>query len=238
MSWLFSQALVVEFSEAICLDGEQSVQLSGNNTQQAYCAPDKMMGFSRLSRFGMTFKVFEENRGEELLTLFLEAFRVPTFPQQEKAQGLMEKPQECGEKWQGSFVKFNPDSCSWKTHQFSLLGGLDEFLETWPKWGLMQSGECWAQTALDYPIGENEFGCWLPTPVTSMWRGAAKKRFWGSQEYRASFTTEWVRTSLDCAQYFHPDYAELLMDFPDKWTELKPLEMHKYQEWRQPPGEF
>jgi hypothetical protein len=237
MSWLFSQALVEEFSEDICLDGEQSVQSSGNNTPQAYCAPDKMTGFSRLSRFGMTYKPLTETRGEELLTLYLEAFHAPTFPQQEKAQGLMEKPQECGEKWQGSFVKFNPDLCLWKTHQFSLLGDLDEFLETWPKWGLMRNGECWAQTALDYPIGENEFGCWLPTPVTSMWRGAAKKRYWGSQEYRASFTTEWVRTSLDCAQYYHPDFVELIMDFPDKWTELRPLATHKYQEWRQLPGE-
>ena len=237
MSWLFSQVLVEEFLEAICLDGEQSVPLNGNTTPQAYCAPDKMTGFSRLSPFGITYAPLTENRGEELLTLYLEAFHAPTFPQQDEAQGLMEKPQECGEKWQGSFVKFNPDSCSWKTHQFSLLGDLDEFLETWPKWGLMRNGECWAQTALDYPIGENEFGCWLPTPVTSMWRGAAKKRYWGSQEYRASFTTEWVRTSLDCAQYYHLDFVELLMDFPDKWTELRPLATHKYQEWRQPLGE-
>ena len=237
MSWLFSQALVEEFSEDICLDGEQSVPLSGNNTPQAYCAPDKMTGFSRLSRFGMTFKPLTESRGEELLTLYLEAFHAPTSVPQEKEQELTEKPLECGEKWRGSFVKYSPNSCSWKTHQCSLLGDLEEFLETWPKWGLMRNGECWAQTALDYPIGENEFGCWLPTPVTSMWRGAAKKRFWGSQEYRASFTTEWVRTSLDCAQYYHPDFVELIMDFPDKWTELKPLEMHKYQEWLQTHGE-
>ena len=237
MSWLFSQALVEEFLEAICLDGEQSVQLNGNNTPQAYCAPDKMMGFSRLSPFGITYAPLTENRGEELLTLYLAAFLAKTSQPLGGGLELMENEAECGEKWQGSFVKFNPDMCSWKTHQFSLLGDLDEFSETWPKWGLMRNGECWAQTALDYPIGENEFGCWLPTPVTSMWRGAAKKRYWGSQEYRASFTTEWVRTSLDCAQYFHPDYAELIMDFPDKWTELKPLEMHKFQEWRQPLGE-
>jgi hypothetical protein len=42
---------------------------------------------------------------------------------------------------------------------------------------------------------------------------------------------EWIRTSKDCEQYLDPDYAELVMDFPDKWTDLKPLEMHKYQEW-------
>ena len=78
MSWLFSQALVEEFSEAICLDGEQSVQLSGNNTPQAYCAPDKMTGFSRLSRFGMTYKPLTETRGKELLTLYRAAFHAKT----------------------------------------------------------------------------------------------------------------------------------------------------------------
>ena len=237
MSWLFSQALVEEYLVDTSLVGEQSVQLNGKPTQQAYCAPDKMTEFSRLSQFGMMYKPLTENLGDKLLMLYLEDFHVQTLVPQEKAQELTEKPQECGEKWQGSFAKFNLDSCSWKTHQYSLVGDLDEFSETFPKWGLMRNGECWEQTRLDYPTGENEFGCWLPTPVTSMFRGAAKKRFYGSQEYKGSFTTEWIRTSLDCAQYFHPDYAELIMDFPDKWTELKPLEMHKFQEWLQLLGE-
>ena len=237
MSWLFSQALVEEYLGENFSDGEQSVQLNGKPTQQAYCAQDKMTAFSRLSRFGMTYKPLTETRGEELLTLYLEAFHAPTFPQQEKEQELMEKPLECGEKWHASFTKYDLDSCSWKTHQYSLVGGLTEFLETWPKWGLMRNGECWEQTALDCPIVENEFGCWLPTPVSSLTNGAAKKRYFGSREYRASFTQEWIRTSMDCGQYLNPVYVELAMDFPDKWTDLKPLEMHKFQEWQQTPGE-
>ncbi len=238
MSWLFSQALVEEYLGENFLDGEQSVPLNGSNTQQAYCAPDKMTDFSRLSRFGMMFKPLTESRGEELLMSYLAAFLAPTLVQQVKAQELMEKPQECGKKWQGSFAKYDLSSCSWKTHQCSLLGGLDEFLETFPKWGLMRNGECWEQTRLDYPIVENEFGCWLPTPVSSLKNGAAKKRYFGSREYRGSFTQEWIRTSMDCGQYLNPVYVELAMDFPDKWTDLKPLEMHKYQEWLQPHGEF
>ena len=82
MSWLFSQALVEEYSEGISLDGEQSVLSSGNNIQQAYCAPDKMTEFSRLSRFGMMFKPLTESRGEELLMLFRADFPVKTYPQQ------------------------------------------------------------------------------------------------------------------------------------------------------------
>ena len=81
MSWLFSQALVEEYSEGISLDGAQSAQSSGKPTQQAYCAPDKMTAFSRLSRFGMTYKPLTATHGEALLTLYLAAFHAKTYPQ-------------------------------------------------------------------------------------------------------------------------------------------------------------
>ena len=79
MSWLFSQALVEASSVDIYSDGEQSAPLSGANTPQAYCAPDKMTAFSRLSRFGMMFKPLTENLGTELLTLYLAGFHVKTL---------------------------------------------------------------------------------------------------------------------------------------------------------------
>jgi hypothetical protein len=56
MSWLFSQALVEEYLGESSLDGEQFAPLNGKPTQQAYCAPDKMTDFSRLSRFGMALR--------------------------------------------------------------------------------------------------------------------------------------------------------------------------------------
>jgi hypothetical protein len=168
MSWLFSRALVVEYLGAKCLDGEQSAPLNGSHTQQAYCAPDKMTKFSKLSRFGMTFKPLTESRGEELLTLYLAGFHAKTLAQPEKAQELTESVQECGEKWQGSFTKYDQSSCSWKTHQCSLLGDLDEFSETWPQWGLMRDGECWEQRTLEQTIRGIESGLsekWA-TPTT------------------------------------------------------------------------
>ena len=79
MSWLYSRALVEEYLGENFSDGEQSVQSSGSHTQQAYCAPDKMMAFSRLSRFGMMFKPLTENLGEELLMSYLAGFHVKTL---------------------------------------------------------------------------------------------------------------------------------------------------------------
>jgi hypothetical protein len=167
MSWLYSQALVEEYLVENFLDGEQSAPLNGNPIQQAYCAPDKMTVFSRLSRFGMTYKPLTESRGEELLTLYLEDFHARTLVPQEKAQELTENDQGCGEKWRASFTKYDPNSSLWKTHQCSLLGGLDEFLETWPQWGLMRGGECWEQMPLAHPTKESAFGFTVPTPVAS-----------------------------------------------------------------------
>jgi hypothetical protein len=158
MSWLFSQALVVEYLGENCLDGKQSAPLSGNPIQQAYCAPDKMTDFSRLSRFGMMFKPLTGSRGEELLMLYLEGFHARTSAPQEKAQELTENDQGCGEKWHASFVKFDPDTHLWRTHQCSLLGDLELFSQTWPQWGLMRDGECWEQRMLEQTIRGTESG--------------------------------------------------------------------------------
>jgi len=158
MSWLFSQALVEEYLEGNSLDGEQSAPLNGNPIPQAYCAPDKMTDFSRLSRFGMTYKPLTETRGEELLTLYLADFHAPTLVQQEREPGLMEKPLECGKKWRASFTKYSPATHSWKTHQCLLAGDLEEFLETWPQWGLMRNGECWEQRTLEQTIRGTGYG--------------------------------------------------------------------------------
>jgi len=158
MSWLFSQALVEEYSVGTCSDGEPSAPSNGNPTQLAYCAPDKMTGFSRLSRFGMMYRPLTEIRGAELLTLYLAGFHAKTSQPQEKAQELTESEAECGEKWLASFTKYDPDSSLWRTHQCSLLGDLEPFSETWPQWGLMRDGECWEQLTLERHIRGTESG--------------------------------------------------------------------------------
>ena len=173
MSWLISKALmnslslpepVEVFSEDTCLDGEQSAPLNGSHTQLAYCAPDKMTGFSRLSRFGMTYKPLTESRGEELLTLYREVFHARTYPLQEKAQELTEIEAECGSTWPVSFANLSVDGSMWKTAQHSLLEDLEQSLETWPSWGSMRDGECFHAEMSAAFTYENGFGLQLPTP--------------------------------------------------------------------------
>jgi hypothetical protein len=271
MSWLFSQALVEEFLEDTCLDGEPSAPLSGNPTQPVYLPPDKMTEYSRLSRYGMTFKPLTADRGEALLTSYLEAFPVRTYQQQAKAQESTGSEAECGEKWRGSFTKFDPDSSSWKTHQCSLLGGLEPFSETWPRWGSMRDGACWEQPMLAHRIKETESGLWptptvcgnynrkgasktsgdglatavnrWPTPTArdckgaSSYRNTLRKLSEGLQAHAKQLPNA-VMLSMgrDIGGQLNPMWVEWLMGWPLGWTDLKPLEMDKFQQWLEQHG--
>ena len=56
------------------------------------------------------------------------------------ALGLMASEAAYGPSMHGSFAFFDLESCSWKTWQRSLDGGLIEFLETWPRAGTTLNG--------------------------------------------------------------------------------------------------
>ena len=160
MSWLYSQALVAEYLEENFLDGEQSVPSNGNPTPQAYCAPDKMTEFCRLSRFGMTYKPLMDDLGKELLTSYLAAFPVKTSALQEKGQGSQGNDQECGATWRASLAKYDQDSCSWKTVQHSLFGDLESSSVTWPKSGMTAAGQCWELPTLERHTSGTDSGLW------------------------------------------------------------------------------
>ena len=180
MSWLFSQALVEEYSEDISSVGEPSVQSSGNPTQLAYLPLDRMTAFSRLSRFGMTFKPLTESRGQDVLTSYLEDFPVRTFPQPDEALASKEPDRECGDTWRESLAKYDPDTSMWKIPQSSLLEDSTEFSETWPRWGLMRDGVSYQQPTLVRHTKETESGSW-PTP--NAWDGKRGPR---SEEHIAT----------------------------------------------------
>ena len=183
MSWLYSRVLVEEYLGDISLDGEQSVQSSGSNTQLAYCALDKMTKFSRLSRFGMTYKPLTENLGEELLTLFRGAFPVRTLVPQEKEQALQETDRVCGNTWPGLLARYDLNSHSWRTVQCSLLEDLNESLQTLPKWGMTVGGELYLLPKLVQTTDENEFGLsekWS-TPIAGLSKHSASPEYWNNR---------------------------------------------------------
>jgi hypothetical protein len=226
MSWLFSQALVVEYLGENFLDGEQSVPLNGKPIQQAYCAPDKMTDFSRLSQYGMTYKTLTESRGEELLTLYREAFLAKICQQREQEQELTAQNQECGNTWRGWLAKYDQDSCSWKTAQCSLITDSDESLATYPRSGMTVDGLLWEQTRSERNTTETEFGL-LPTPTARDFNGhtITRKRPKGFNKVLPNVFKLEFQLQGQC--YPHPTFSEGLMLWPVGWTDLKPLVMDK-----------
>jgi hypothetical protein len=235
MSWLYSRVLVEEYLVENSLDGEQSAPLSGNPTQLAYCAPDKMTEFSRLSRFGMTYKPLTESLGEELLTLFRADFHAKTLAQPEKAMDLTESDQECGSTWRGSFVKYDQDMSLWRTHQCSFLGDLEPFSGIWPHWGLMRDGECWEQTLSEPLINAKESGL-LPTPLADDWKGGTTTVHSKTGKARTDQLRHFVKIKFGLT-YPIPEHSEALMGWPLGWTDLKPLVTDKSHCVQQPPGD-
>jgi hypothetical protein len=191
-----------------------------------------MMGFSRLSRFGMTFRLLTESRGEALLMSYLEDFPVRTSQQQAIAQDSMGKEADCGEKWRGWLARLDPDSSLWRTAQCSLITGLEESLQTFPTSGLMRDGLLWEQTRSALNTDEKESGL-LPTPTARDFNGhtITKKRPKGFNRVLPNVFKQEFQLHGQC--YPHPTFSESLMLWPVGWTDLKPLEMGKFQQWQQ-----
>ena len=166
-SSLYSLAPAGESSVADCSDGEPSAPSSSSPTHAGFSSPDRMTALSSLIRFGMTFEPLTVDRGAGVLMWCLADFRVKTSAARATAKASPESSQDSGWRWPASFAKYSPDSSSWKIRQCSLLGGLESFLETWPRWGSMRNGECLERTTLAPPIIERESGSWLPTPTAS-----------------------------------------------------------------------
>lgn len=243
MAWLISKALMenlessrslpeqeAESSAENCLDGEPSAQLKSTPTAQAYLYSDKTMAFSRLSRYGMTLEHLTESRGEELLTLFLEGFHAKTLAQPDAEMESTVREADSGEKWCGSLAKYDRASRLWKTAQCSLLEGLDVFSATWPKWGMMQDGECWDVAMPAGCTNEVESGYLaIPTIGKNETKGSSQRRYRNSRFFRGAKMSEGLRISEKDPIYTHPRFAELMMGWPLNWSRLQPLETGKFQ---------
>ena len=163
MSWHCSQALAAAFSGASSSGGNASAR-SNTNPPQDGCSPRvKMTDASNPSPSGTTLEPSMESHGVDWWMSSLAASRAKTYPPQEKERDSMASEAVSGLKCLGSLARFDLDSRSWKTHQFSLLGGLESFSETWPRWGMMRGGECWELSPPAHLISEIESGS-LPTP--------------------------------------------------------------------------
>ena len=176
-----------EYSAASCSGGEPCAPLNGNPTPRAYLPSDRMTAFSRPSRFGMTFAPLTDGLGAELLTWFLGAFRARTSALPERARDLTENAPACGERWRELSVRYDRNSCSWRTHRSLWDEDLSACSLTLPKWGSMRDGVLSELLTLERPTAENDAGLW-PTPnVPNGGRSCAHVTDWRGTDGRTAY---------------------------------------------------
>lgn len=169
MSWHYLQEQEEASWEGSCLDGAPSALLSLLPTQGESSSQDNATESSQDSPSGMTLRRLTDDHGKTELMWYQGDSPVRTYLPQEGAQESTDNDLDCGPKWQGSWAKYNPSTYSWKTRQCSLLGGLIEFSETFPRWGMMQDGEFWGLLTPGRRTNANGSGLW-PTPTASQAR--------------------------------------------------------------------
>lgn len=211
-----------EYSAVNFSAGGLSAPSSGTPTPLLYCAPDRMTEFSRISRSGMTFKPLTEDLGAAVLTWFLEGFPAKTSAQPEPVQELTALAPACGNTWPGSLARYDRNTHSWKTPQCSFLADLDEFSETWPRWGMMRGGVCLVRERPGRRTSANESGYWLPTPTAHN----AKEGNYPAERNRNTPTLAAVLGGK-----INPEFTEWMMGWPIGWTDCAASGMGKFREW-------
>ncbi len=243
MSWLYSRALVVAFSEGTSLGGELSALSSSTPTPRAYLQPDKMTGFCHLSQFGMTFAPLMESLGEALLTWFRAASRARTSAlPTTKPRAYLGLDLGSGVRWHALSMRCVPQKYLLKTLQCLWDEDLPWSYVTLPKWGSMRNGELWALEMSGFSTSETDAG-FMPTILKTQILETESPMDAGQiQVSRGGYVQKTSKNgnpgsaSWPLWMLYHgliptPKAAEFFMDFPMGWTALQESETVKFQEW-------
>jgi hypothetical protein len=166
-----------ESSQDVCSGGELLPPLKSKITHAEFYCNGKLMDSYLDSLSGTTYEHSMESLGEGKSMSSQAVFHARTLVPQEKAQDLTESDQDSGEKWQGSFAKYDPVTHSLRTHQCSLFEDSTEYCATLPKWGLMLNGELWEQQTLVQSTRGIESGLSPTPPPPDNWPTPATKGY-------------------------------------------------------------
>lgn len=232
MSWLFSQALVAEYSAENFSDGELSAPLSVMPTPHKFWHNDKMTEPSNLSRYGLTCQVLTATRGEELLMSYLSASRVRISVHKETEPVSMEMTPDNGKKYRALSMKYDHLICGLRTHHCLFQEDLTGYSVILPRWGMMQNGELWGLINPEHHIDVIESGLKerFPTPTASRTTilDMEQAKVSGTSGKRKPFKE--MKKEMDGGM-LNPNWVEWLMGWPIGHTDLKPLETDKLAEW-------
>ena len=242
MSWHYLQGQEAESWEGICLDGAPDALLSLMPTPEPCCCNGKQTDVCQGFRSGMTCEPSTASRGADTLMSSAADFHAPTLARPTPTnEGLTASIVGSGEKWRGSFARWNQTSPLWKTSQASLFEDSIESYGTWPQWGYMLHGACFQARTLESRCGANACGLWRPaTSGDSVGRGYHGKLDGNHWAALPGQICQFLGLPIQCPQtgLIAPWVYEVLMGWPEGWTASEPLETGKHLDWLRLHGGF
>ena len=239
MSYTYLQEQGEESLAASFSDIPASVLSRLNLIAARSCSKDNVTESCQSSKSGMMSEPSTANRGEDSLTLCAGASLAKTFPQPVRGTALTGSNQDFGERWQESLARFDPATHSWRIAQTLLFEDCTELFQTWPRWGMTRRGECFRLETLEHDTSVKGSGLYLPTPTKS---DGQRIRFTKEQALKTDYgmsvnsVNGWMLREMNCFQF--PEATESLMLWPNKWTDLQPLGMDKFQQWLSSHGKL
>ena len=147
----------------------------------------------------------------------------------------------------GSFARYDPLTCSWKTSQISLMTRtLEPYSESWPKQGSMRNGLVSQDRTLTSPRSEKGFSFW-PTPTRRDWKDGPSANYdYPTNGYLGRESPVWVishsshlplpisedghRCGKKCL-ILNPRFVGWLQGFPKEWLSYKPMGTRLFRRW-------
>jgi hypothetical protein len=241
MSWHFLQGSEAASWEGTSLDGAPDALLNLLNTRDKCCSLGSGMDFCHGSRFGTTCEPSTGAPGAAELTLFQVGSPAKTFRRQDKGLGLTANDLAFGGRWRELSVRYDRDTCSWRTHRSLWDEDLQSCSLTLPRWGLMLDGVLWEQVTLAPLTAANDSGL-LPTLTANDCKPAGKVEVLEYRQPNRRTTVQRLRSAVTEPHQIglpvNPTWAEWFMGHPEGWSDCAPLAMDKYLLWRQRHGRF
>lgn len=264
MSWLYSRALVAEFSGGNSLAGGLCVPSNTTHIEPPYWLHGKTTDFLNPSRFGRMCGHLTAYHGAALLMWFREGLPAKVSQQRARVPGWMTQEASLSSKCSESLARFDLDSCSWKTPQSSEARDLHWSSVNLPKSGMLRGGTLSAlpeweahtsakdSSSLPTLTKTNASGnCFTPDRGQ---RGKERLSLAGmskrgllptlcksdskGQSGAGHLAQHGMKRTSDAflGQPLTPKFCEWFMGFPEGWTELNPLETAKFREWSKKHG--
>lgn len=145
----------------------------------------------------------------------------------------------CGRRQSQPYALLDLNTSGWKTLQASLhLGTSEPFLKAFPKAGMWDDTYLWEVRLSVHCVKAKDYGFSLLRPTAQCWKAWTFRNLFCLIKKNHSDGNIQEQSARCFHRMITPESNEILMQWPEGWSDLKPLEMDKIRFWLQQHGGY